>query len=44
MKKKKTKHPQENQNVKITNREEASKQEICSTQVILDLNSLSLNK
>lgn len=26
MKKKKKKHPQENQNVKITNREEASKQ------------------
>lgn len=41
---KKKNHPQENQNVKITNREEASKQEICSTQVILDLNSLSLNK
>lgn len=41
---KKKKHPQENQNVKITNREEASKQEICSTKVILDLNSLSLNK
>lgn len=41
---KKKNHPQENQNVKITNREEASKQEICSTQIILDLNSLSLNK